>query len=119
MRPSPDQTRPESNGPRASLRLRPDVSLPPAAAISQRSRRDGSIGSSEMQKELAIPRVAGDRRFGHGCAHQSYLSSPDGRVRHDTVLNVRIANDSFFSHVGAPGFELRLHESDDIGARTQ
>ena len=69
-----------------------------------------------MQEELAVAGVAGDRRFGHRCADQSYLSGRACRFLDDPRLHDRVADDALLADLGAPGLELRLHERDDVGA---
>ena len=46
----------------------------------------------QMEEELAVAGVAGDRRFGHGLADQSYLSGRARRLLDDALLHGRIAN---------------------------
>ena len=70
-----------------------------------------------MQKEFAVAGVAGDRRFGHRYADQSYLSGRTRRFVDDPRLNGRIADDAFLADLAAAGLELRLHQRDDVPAR--
>ena len=69
-----------------------------------------------MQEEFTVAGVAGDRRFGHRYADQSYLSGRAGRFLDDARLHGRIANDALLADFRASGLELRLHERDDVGA---
>ena len=68
-----------------------------------------------MEEELAVAGVAGDRRFGHGLADQSYLSGRARRLLDDARLHGRVANHTFLADLGASRLELRLHERNDIG----
>ena len=59
--------------------------------------------------------------MGDGCgrhAAQSYLSARGGDLLDDARMDGRVADDAL-SHLGPPGFELRLHQRDDVRARAE
>ena len=79
----------------------------------------GSWSHPQVQEELAVTGIAGDRRFSHCCAVQSYLSSRARGLVDDALMNNRIANDTFLADLEAASLELRLHQGDNVAAAAE
>src|SRR2546421_6072576 len=71
-----------------------------------------------MQEELDIALRARNGRWRRGHGVQSYLTGCGGHFFYDARLHLFVPDDSL-ANLAPAGFELRLHERDDVGVGAQ